>query len=641
MAVAEIRPLTLRAERATVKESVSKRLPIAHVLVDTPAIHLEPFLDYSVPASLDGTITTGSLVEVPYGNSQVMGLVVSRSDASVITGKIKQISKVLSPVVVSSTAHIEFIKKVSQSYGCRPWDLVRSAIPTPIAIATKKFLATQPENLQESGSDADVKYADSQLPDDLSGWLSTQKISGVIQLPISRPYWETVCDIVLRRIEVSQVLLVVPDERDVRIFEKMFADRQSQVITLTSSQKKSERFFNYLSLISAKTRITISTRSGVLAALPDGASIIVLDDVDPSHYEQKSPSWNTREIALARRETHSVVFLSLAPSYELLSLSRLNQTALYRFPKSDPLALSFSEDARASIVHQGVGKALGKGSVLFRTPSSGYITSFSCHKCRNIAYCECGGKLYYRSGASDPRCHICDRVYLDWRCAFCGEQRSRIARAGAERLAAEYARSFAGVSVLYSQGNHPIDFLPEGKHLVLATAGVEPIARYQGIALMDLATSLSHTSMRSQELVRLQTLRAISQLTQGGVVICGLAENHPFAQELLRRSFLESSLADIEQRTEVNLPPASKVIICQGEDLRPLINALKPFTEENSSSSYCEILGPMPDGAKSRVIVKVSLDKAMEVIARLYEVNRVLSLHKQELVTYHIDPYDI
>ena len=630
--MAEIKPLTLRAERATSKQPVSERLPYARVLVDTPAFHLEALLDYSVPQSMDGSITEGVLVEVPYGHGSAMGIVLERMESVSISGQIKQVTKVLSQLPVSNSAHIAFLQQIAANYGCQPWDIVRSAIPTPVATSTKKFIqaAASEVNFQPDG----VALPED-LPEELVAWLQGGQLRALVQLPITRPYWNVVVDIISIRIQKSPVLLVVPDERDIRILTERFAGAAIPANVLTSSQRKSERFFNYLQLLSGRARLTISTRSGILAPLPKEATLFVLDDADPAHYERKAPTWNTREIALSRTSEYSVVFLSLAPSYELLEECRNGALPMYQFPKAAPLSLTFSEETHSSRAHHLVGRALKKGPVLLRTPASGYIASFSCQKCRNIAYCSCGGKLYFRSQGNDPRCHLCDRVWIDWQCSFCSEKRPRVATAGAERLAQEYARSFPGVPVHFSQADHPIDFLGNEPQLVLSTAGVEPVAAYQGLALMDLQASLGQTSMRATELTRLSTLRVISLLSSGGEIFCNLAESHPFSQELMRRSFLESSLADSEQRSEVNLPPKSRIIVCTAQDLQPLINAVKKIEPK------VEIIGPIPDSQKLRLVLKVSMAGAPDLITRLYEVNRVLSLHKSELITYYIDPYEI
>jgi primosomal protein N' (replication factor Y) len=631
--VADLKPLKLKSQLAHTKYPLSERLPFASVVVDVPAFHLESTLTYSIPSHLDEDLTVGSLVEVPYGATDVRGVVISRQQEAGVGGAIKQVTKLLCPIPLSNDKHMAFVRELAADFVCTPWDILSSAIATPVALGFKKF-----ESQQQSTNGNFDSSANEILPEDLRQWLSSrERILGAIELPLSHPYWNSLVEITSHRAKLGSVLVVVPDDRDIRILENFFQVLGLEVNSLSSSMRKSERFQSFLNLQSGGAQVTIATRSAILAPLPERSSIIVLDDTDPSHYERKAPTWNTREVALLRSRDHSVIFVSVAPSFELLALAQAGQLPLYIFPKSSKFQVTFGQDLASSSMHQGIAKALKKGSVLIRTQSAGFVNSFSCHKCRNVALCGCGGKLYFTKDSRDPRCNICEKVVVDWQCGYCGEHRIRAGSLGVERLALDYARSFPYIPVLYSQADSTLDELPTTPHLVLSTTGVEPVGLYQAMALLDLETALDQPTLRASEITRLQTLRALSCLASNGTLFITLPTAHPFSQELARRSFHDGALREIAQRREARLPPITRVVVAIASELTPLINVLKALESEFE----LELIGPLKSASKSRVIVKVPRDRFPHLATRLAEVNRVLSLHKSDLITFHIDPYEI
>ena len=641
--MAEVKPLRLKSEKASRTEANADYLPYARVLVDVPAIHLDPYLDYSVPASLRDTAVPGSFVEVPYGSNNLVGIILNRGEKPSITGKLKQISKVLGVTAITDSSHIDLCISLAKQYGATPWDFLRAAIPPLSITAQRTFIKEQSNSGQENAAidSSALSTASALVPEDLRSWLLQDSlIKGVVELPLDNPYWSSVVAIASCRAQLSQVVVVVPDERDIRILESLFQQAGIDAQSMSSALSKSERFHRYLQIWNGVNQISIVTRSGVLTPLHKGAALFVLDDADPSHYERRSPSWNSRSIALARSSEQSVIFLSVAPSYELISMADRGEIAFYRSPKRSPFPITYAHSDEIRNFQSIIAQGLRTGPTLIRTGKAGYITSFSCQKCRNIALCECGGRLHFNSDQTNPRCALCEKEVIDWHCDFCGENRPRILSSGAARMAQEYARSFPKVPVLYSQGDHPLDEVDRNPTLVISTAGVEPYGHFAAIALLDLENSLADTSLRSSEYLRLEVLRLLSTLNGDGRLFLALPADHVFAQEITKRTSLLTARTEIAERSAAHLPPQYRLIIVDSTNVDPFIAASKDLVD----SGLLEIIGPLSSKGGVRLILKVhasNTSNSQRVVDRLHEVNRVLSLRKAPLLRYYLDPYDL
>ena len=100
-------PLKLKrqitAQKPKSNSAVADQLPIAAVLVDTPVSHLEGIYDYLVPLHLESAAVYGTKVIVPFGKTQVDGLIVGRKNKSEQLKNLKLITEVSSPSGLVST----------------------------------------------------------------------------------------------------------------------------------------------------------------------------------------------------------------------------------------------------------------------------------------------------------------------------------------------------------------------------------------------------------------------------------------------------------------------------------------------------------------------------------------------------------
>ena len=626
--MAVVKPLRLKQERVERAQQRAAVLPFARVLVDHPVVHLEQIYDYAITEDLSEKAVVGSLVEVEFGHSLTQGILLERLDAPAKAGEIKDLRKVLSAQPYLLPDEISLLLQAAAKYGAKPWDFIRSCIPPYSKMGEREFLA----QLSEEPRIAPVSRA---MPSDLLSFLrSKEKIRCAIELPNSRPYWELCADIALERLRFGTVLILLPNERELLLLEQELSTRGLKTVSVLSTQGKAQRYFNFLVSRTPAPKILLGLRSAALFSLPIEGTIILIDDVDESHYERQAPSWNTRQLVSLREVSTSVIYASTSVSLEIAKRVLSKELAYYRFPGVKPIRMHSASSGEQSGYHTLIGKGLKSGSVLISVGAAGYVTTFSCQKCRNIALCSCGGKLYFPARNTHPICSTCQSEFIEWSCTWCGESRPRIVASGVGRRAEEFGRAFPRTSVIHSSAQHPVPLLPPGSHIVLSTPGVEPRGVYHVAIFLDLEGRLLRTTLRTTEELRHQLSRTLSMVAPGGDAYLDLPPADAFLQSTLRGNPLLAAEREIEERTAAHLMPQFTNVLISGE---PVDHAQKVLSDIPGGT----VIGPFLRNGRKSALIKVPKAEENVVIERLQSLNRLQSMRKEGLLTYLINPYSL
>ena len=624
----EVKPLKLRQERVLKTRSPAAHLPFATILVEHQIVHLEEEYEYFIPEELSLKAVVGSLVEVEFGKLLTRGIILERSVKPKSAGELKEVSKVLSGEPYVTMEQIALIRRSADLYGTNSWDFIRSCIP-PYSKTGERNFAARTELIKIGPRESKG------LPRNLIDFLqSTQRVTCAIELPSSTPYWNLIAEISIERAQLGSVLLLCANERELNLIGSALSERGEDPLTLLASSGVSERYANFLRTRSSFSQIILGLRSSVLSALPQESTIIVVDDVDESHYERRSPTWNTRELTQLREGEHSVIYASTTISLEIADRVLREDLPLYRFPLPTPIKFHNASEPSEAKYFELIGKGLRNGSVLISVGQSGYVTSFACQNCRNIALCSCGGKLYLPKRGVSPQCSTCGTESIEWACEWCHGTSPRAIRRGVARRAEEYGRAFPGRSVIHSSAENPVQFLPEGKHLALSTPGLEPRGIYSAIIFLDIEARLLRTTLRAQEDLRLQMERALSMIEAGGDVYIDLPPAEPFLQSVLRHNPLLAAQRELESRSEAAFLPTQVNIVLSGEALDGAKRVISPIVG-------IETVGPFLRDGKESLLIKAPRERRSELVNVLRSLNRVQSMRKEGLLTYQIDPYSL
>jgi primosomal protein N' (replication factor Y) len=614
--------------------NVSKNLPIASVLVDTPVSSLEGIYDYLVPEIFDESAVTGTKVLVEFGSGNAEGLVVGRKDKSDQIQKLKPILDLTSPSGMVSETVISHIEMVRNRFGGSFWAVLNSAVPSRVAKEEK--LTKSNASINEASSFDSPGLRELIGRADFGQLLSKQRLKWGINFPIATdPNW-FLLEIVKLRAQVSQILLIVPDEKDVSTLSAVLSNHFGDgFIELGSHLSKSLRYRNFLKTRYMTPKVIISTRSGVFAPLEKNATVIVLSDLDSSHYELHSPGWNTRDVTLLRDHFTSLIFISPSHSLEIARLIEIGWLEKKLYKQKNTQRFLTNENGNSYV--SSIKKGISNGNVLVSVSEKGYANLFLCSKCRNTANCECGGKLQIDGSKKIPKCYLCQTEYKNWKCSFCADNRPFVIAKGIERTAEEIGRAIPKIAILVSSGNKQISSVPSGRHIVVSTAGSEPNGVYSSVVMLDGEKIFNRPSLRAEELAKFHWFSLLSKASNSAEIFLSLPNHHPSVQCLLRGDSLANAASELNSRDKAKLPPFYRVAVVIGD--KPEISK---FAENLRNDKTYEITGPITiDSYQSKLLIRVKLAEGSLLVDLLDDVIKVQALKRRKIFSIRFDPFDL
>ena len=614
--------------------NVSKNLPVASVLVDTPVSSLEGIYDYLVPEIFDESAATGTKVLVEFGSGKAEGLVVGRKDKSDQTQKLKSILDLTSPSGMVSETVISHIEMVRNRFGGSFWAVLNSAVPSRVAKEEKLIKSDASTNEASSFDSPGLRELIGRA--DFGQLLSKQRLKWGINFPIATdPNW-FLLEIVKLRAQVSQILLIVPDEKDVSTLSAVLSNHFGDgFIELGSHLSKSLRYRNFLKTRYMTPKVIISTRSGVFAPLEKNATVIVLSDLDSSHYELHSPGWNTRDVTLLRDHFTSLIFISPSHSLEIARLIEIGWLEKKLYKQKNTQRFLTNENGNSYV--SSIKKGISNGNVLVSVSEKGYANLFLCSKCRNTANCECGGKLQIDGSKKIPKCYLCQTEYKNWKCSFCADNRPFVIAKGIERTAEEIGRAIPKIAILVSSGNKQISSVPSGRHIVVSTAGSEPNGVYSSVVMLDGEKIFNRPSLRAEELAKFHWFSLLSKGSNSAEIFLSLPNHHPSVQCLLRGDSLANAASELNSRDKAKLPPFYRVAVVIGD--KPEISK---FAENLRNDKTYEITGPITiDSYQSKLLIRVKLAEGSLLVDLLDDVIKVQALKRRKIFSIRFDPFDL
>jgi len=614
--------------------NVSKNLPIASVLVDTPVSSLEGIYDYFVPEIFNESAVTGTKVLVEFGSGKVEGLVVGRKDKSDQTQKLKPILDLTSPSGMVSETVISHIEMVRNRFGGSFWAVLNSAVPSRV-VKEEKLIESR-SSLNDASSIDFSELRELVGRADFGQLLSKQRLKWGINFPIATdPNW-FLLEIVKLRAQVSQILIIVPDEKDISVLSGVLVNHfGDQFIDLGSHLSKSLRYRNYLKTRYMSPKVIISTRSGVFAPLGRNATVIVLSDLDSSHYELHSPGWNTRDVTLLRDHFTSLIFISPSHSLEIARLIEIGWLEKKLYKQKNTQRFLTNENGNSYV--SSIKKGISNGNVLVSVSEKGYANLFLCSKCRNTANCECGGKLQIEGSKKIPKCYLCQTEYKNWKCSFCADNRPFVIAKGIERTAEEIGRAIPKIAILVSSGNKQISSVPSGRHIVVSTAGSEPNGVYSSVVMLDGEKIFNRPSLRAEELAKFHWFSLLSKASSSAEIFLSLPNHHPSVQCLLRGDSLANAASELNNREKAKLPPFYRVAVVVGD--KPEISK---FADNLRNDKTYEITGPITiDTYQSKLLIRVKLAEGSLLVDLLDDVVKVQALKRRKIFSIRFDPFDL
>ncbi|MBD0709440.1 primosomal protein N', partial [Streptomyces sp. CBMA291] len=606
--------------------ALAKELPVARVVVNKGALHLDQFFDYAVPEELDETARPGVRVRVRFGAGAhqvkngrreggrlIDGFLVERRATSDYSGPLAALADVVSPEPVLGPELLGLARAVADRYAGSLADVLQLAVPPRNARAESR---PSPSPLPPPAPPEPGTWTRYERGPAFLDSLAHGGAPRAVWNALPGPHWaeEIACAVRATLASGRGALVVVPDGRAAgRVDAALTAALgDGRHVLLTADSGPEERYARWLAVRRGAVRAVVGTRAAMFAPVRDLGLVALWDDGDGSHSEPHAPQPHAREVLLLRAAHDRCAFLlgSTGCTVEAAQLVESGWAGALvagreQVREAAPLIrtvgdgeLARDEAARAarlpSLAWRTVREGLKTGPVLVQVPRRGYVPRLACERCRTPARCRhCAGPLEAPE-QQELRCGWCGRGASDWHCVECGSTRLRAQVVGARRTAEELGRAFPAVPVRTSGRDHILDRVPGRPALVVSTPGAEPVAEggYAAALLLDGWAMLGRPDLRAGEEALRRWIDAASLVrgqAEGGTVVVVAEPTLRPVQALVRWDPVGHAQRELAERAELGFPPVSRMASVSG-----LPEAVEGFLAGAALPADAEILGPVP-----------------------------------------------
>jgi len=295
------------------------------VLVDVPLFHLDRPFSYRVPEALKGDVHLGSRVKVPFGGRRrVDGWVVGR--AAELPGDARDLLRVVSPIPVFGPGELELFRWVAERYAGTVVDTLRLAVPPRVAAVEAPAAAEPPDPARRAG------HTPRPTGDPLVELAATGHAGAVYWRPLpGEDRGARVAALVDAALASGRGAIVITPEVAAGssvgdAVRKAFPDAAD----LASDLSDRRRYRAWAELRRGRRLVVVGGRSAVLAPLPALGCVVVDDEANFAHKEQRTPRFHAREVALRRaaRGQALCVLTGTVPSAEALAAIQAGQCRL-------------------------------------------------------------------------------------------------------------------------------------------------------------------------------------------------------------------------------------------------------------------------------------------------------------------------
>jgi primosomal protein N' (replication factor Y) (superfamily II helicase) len=658
-----------------------------------------PF-DYRLPAPLRGVVEVGSMLVVPFGRRQVLGVVVGVADSSKVAEE-----KLLEPVRAldegSPALPIELVQLaewIAAEY-CSTFARALALVLPPGATrrlsGRKRRVLARPRHLAVGARSPSAPELTGEQRAVLDPLLQALHQRRSAQLLLHGVTGSGKTEVYLRAAAAALqqgrgAIVLVPEIALTPQIVGRFAERFGDTVAVLHSQlTKGQRYAEWRRLREGEARVCVGPRSAVLAPIVDLGLIVVDEEHDASYKHEGDPRYDARDVAAERAERSGAVLLLGSATPRPESIERLPVVRLARRVDGralpDVSILDMREQAPG--LHPLTAQALAevraaRGKAIVLLNRRGWSNFLSCRSCGRVWSCpDCDVALVLHRAGGYVACHHCGhREQVPSRCPDC--RSTSVARhgAGTERLQHELTQ-------ILDDGSFPVfrldaDVVAEdnndqdaGVGAVLrrfeaarcgALIGTQMVAKGHdfpdvGLAVvLDADATLRFPDFRAEE----RTFALIAQLAgragrggHGRVLVQTIA---PEARAIVHAAHHDSDgflAGELQRRRALRYPPFSHLIrvICSAEESTPARDAafaLRQSLLESLGSSQVPprqtqpadgpvVLGPAPlfrlRGRERQVLMVKAAERRPVVRAVGEAVRRVAHGRGHAGVNFSVD----
>ncbi|MDQ7851311.1 MAG: primosomal protein N', partial [Armatimonadota bacterium] len=357
----------------------------------------------------------------------------------------------------------------------------------------------------------------------------------------------------------------------------------AEVAVLHAGLPDEARLARWLAVRRGEAMVVAGTRGAVFAPLERLGLVLVDEEADVGHREERVPRYHVREVARRRAEVAGATLLLAdeVPSVETFALVGQPAVAVLRPEGSRPPRLVVVDLRRRGQAGKELSPPLvaalertlrGGGRALLFVHRKGYAALLLCTECGHTPACSrCEVPLAYDATGQVLRCRYCrDEAPAPSVCSRCGgrvfaaqgigtQRVARLARAlrlgPVFRLDTDVVRRRGEAAALLQQFRDRGGILV-GTPLVLEVEGL-PAVDLAGVVLAD--APLRYPDYRAPE-QGLRTLWRLGGLARSWYVVQTYAPDHPALLALRRRDLRLFYREELRLRRAFRYPPYGEVL---------------------------------------------------------------------------------
>ncbi|MFD7721765.1 primosome assembly protein PriA, partial [Streptomyces sp. NPDC059814] len=298
--------------------ALAAELPVARVLVNKGALHLDQYFDYAVPEELDADAQPGVRVRVRFGaggrnvrggrregGGLIDGFLVERLAESDYSGALAALASVVSPEPVLGPELLGLARAVADRYAGSLADVLQLAVPPRNARAESR---PSPEPLPPPPAPSPGTWARYGQGAAFLEALASGGAPRAVWTALPGPHWpEEIARAVAATLASGRgALVVVPDGRTAGRVDAALSGilGEGRHALLTADSGPEKRYREWLAVRRGSVRAVVGTRAAMFAPVADLGLVAVWDDGDSSHSDDNAPFPHVREV-LELRAAHS------------------------------------------------------------------------------------------------------------------------------------------------------------------------------------------------------------------------------------------------------------------------------------------------------------------------------------------------
>jgi primosomal protein N' (replication factor Y) len=657
---------------------------IAQVEPMTTARALRGPFDYRLPEELrGGVVGVGSMLVVPFGRREVLGVVVGLADSSEVAEE-----KLLAPLRALELGVPRELVELAEWIAAEYCSTIARALTLVLppgaarrlsgrkrrAVAAPRHLAVGSRRPDPPALTPDQQAALAPLLKGLEERRFQQRLlHGVTGSGKTEVYLRAATAALDQG---RGAIVLVPEigltPQIVGRFIERFGDT---VAVLHSRLTPGQRYAEWRRLRAGQARVCVGPRSAIFAPIGDIGLIVVDEEHDGSYKHEGDPRYDARDVAARRAERCGALLLAGSATPRPESVHRLSSLTLQRRVDGRPLPAVQVLDMRGESqgLHPLTASALAgvratRGKAIVLLNRRGWSNFLSCRSCGRVWSCpECDVALVLHRAGGYVACHHCGhREPAPRRCSECSSISVGRHGAGTERLQHE-------LTGVLDDGSFPVfrldaDVVADTSEAIEERSVGTILRRFEAAAcgvligtqmvakghdfpdvslgvVLDADATLRFPDFRAEE----RTFALIAQLAgrvgrggAGSVLVQTIAPEARSIEHAARHDSDGFLIGELERRQALSYPPFSHLIriVCSAVEsphARTAANAIRALLDDAPAA----VLGPAAlfrlRGRERQVLIVKAAARRAAVAAVGEAVQRVAAAGEHRGVNFSVD----